>query len=74
VEIQCSRFLVGGATYRQEQGYRAMQSNVVDGLSSPKAISEIFADKYMNFYNSVSYSAEHMQMLHYDIENSVARD
>ena len=53
---------------------RAMQSNVVDGLSSPEAISETFADKYMSLYNSVSYNAKHMQMLRDNIENSVAQD
>jgi hypothetical protein len=53
---------------------RTMQSNVVDGLSSPKAVSEIFADKYKNLYNSPLYNAEHMQMLRNDIGNSVVQD
>jgi hypothetical protein len=42
--------------------------------SSPQAISEMFADRYMILYNSVPYNVQDLQTIHDNLDERIATD
>ena len=62
------------AEVRKVQKTTATVTSQVDSACGPEEISQLFASKYNDIYNSVSYDMSKMSKLMTDIEENVDRE
>jgi hypothetical protein len=54
-------------------GKRTVTASIVDGLSSPDEIADVFASKYQPLYNSVPYNVNDMNTIREELDNGIAQ-